>query len=241
MTRTGRCEMSSKITRMPLAELVEDMDLYPRHAVDGAHVATLAAALEAGETLPPIVADAVTRRIADGWHRARGHRRVFGPECEVDVELVRYPSEAALILDAVARNATHGRRLDKVDRARSILMLRAAGFETDAIGEALRMSADRVERLTLRVADAPKSSDQVVPGTSSKVVLKVCTKHLAGKRLTKQQAKAHKTMPGTSLSLAARQLRLALDNGLADLTDHTLVEELGLLAAAMKNAMSAVA
>ena len=230
----------SELTRVPLSALVEDMDLYPRHAVDGQHVASLVNALAAGEKLPPIVADAKSKRITDGWHRARAHRRHSGPACEVDVEMVEYADEAELLLDAVGRNSAHGRRLDAVDRRRSVLMLRAVGINDTKIGQALRMPAERVERLTISVATTAKSSDQLVPGTQV-IALKRSTAHLAGQRLTKQQADVHKTMPGTSLTLIARQLRLALENDLADLTNEEFVAELRALSEVLAEYVSAVA
>ena len=220
--------MRSKLVTMPLAGLIEDMAIYPRHAIDSTHVASLVGALEAGETLPPIVADNASKRISDGWHRGRAHKRHSGPECEVEVLLVTYPNEAAIMLDAVARNATHGRRLDAMDRRRSVLMLRAVGLSDAKIGEAMRLPESRVETLSIRVAEAPKSSEGVIPGTSS-IALKRCSFHLAGARMTKRQADAHRSMPGTTLTLIARQLRLALTEGLANMADDKLMDELRML------------
>ena len=115
--------MQNKLTHMPLSELVEDWELYPRHSVDNSHVQTLALALETGATLPPIVADIKTKRITDGWHRARAYKRVVGNAAVVDVELVKYANEEELMYDAVVRNSRHGRRLDAIDQTRAVIML----------------------------------------------------------------------------------------------------------------------
>ena len=210
---------------MPLAELVEDMDLYPRHAIDMAHVASLAMTLEAGTTLPPIVADKESKCITDGWHRARAYRRVHGPEAVVDVELIAYPDRSAMVFDAVHRNAEHGLKLQRIDQTRSALMLRMCGFNDGQIAGALHVPEARVEKLSIKVAHAPKSAGQNVPG-SSVITLKRSVQHLEGKTLTKAQAQAHASLPGTSFLLIARQLCLGLTENMIDLDDEKLVVQL---------------
>src|SRR4030067_3629137 len=92
--------MKSVTKSLPLAELIEDMDFYPRHAVDSVHVANLVAALESGAILPPIVADKNSKRITGSWHRCRAYRRFLGDDCVIDAELVNYKSDAEMKYDA---------------------------------------------------------------------------------------------------------------------------------------------
>ena len=217
--------MSGNVVSMPLAELVEDMDLYPRHAVDVAHVQVLVFALEAGATLPPIIADKKSKRITDGWHRGRAYRRVLGPTATVDVELINYKSEAEMRLDAVVRNAMHGRRLDAIDRTRSVVMLRHSGFNDAQIAAAIKLPEKRIEKLAVKLATGPKSSGETVPGTSV-IALKRSVAHLEGQRLTKSQTKAHALLPGTSFLLIAKQLWQGLSEDMVNLEDNRLVEQL---------------
>jgi len=217
--------MSAKAQSVALAELVEDMDLYPRHAVDNAHVRYLVDALEAGASLPPIVADRKSRRITDGWHRARAYKRLHGPTASVDVEFVDYKNQGAMVFDAVARNARHGRKLDAIDRTRSVLMLRSAGFKDGQIAGAISCNPDRIQKLSVKVASAPAAAGQNVPGTKQ-ITLKRSVAHLEGARLNKSQAKAHATLPGTSFLLVARQLLLGLTEEMIDLEDERLVAQL---------------
>lgn len=210
---------------MPVCDLIEDMAVYPRHAIDNTHVANLALAITSGVTLPPIVAQDKTKRLVDGWHRARAYRRVHGPNHPVQVELVQYKTEADLLLDAVARNSSHGRRLDHIDQARCAIMLERVGVETLKIAAALHVTTARVEQLTVRVAKAPAESSHTVTG-SQVVALKRGAAHLAGRKLTKEQVAAHGSLPGTSLTLTARQLEKALRAGLVDLTDDRLLDAL---------------
>lgn len=210
---------------LPLAQLVEDMDLYPRHAVDPAHVSSLVGALESGATLPPLVADKKSKRITDGWHRARAYKRVLGNTATVDVVLINYPNEAAMIFDAAHRNAAHGRRLDTIDKTRCIMMMRTVGLNDDRISLALNIPNRKVEKLAVKVIKAPAGSDQLIPGTS-KIALKRSVAHLAGGTLTASQAKAHSMLPGVSFLLIAKQLCLALAEDMLNLEDERLVEQL---------------
>lgn len=232
--------MSSKkphITTMPISALVEDMDVYPRHAVDGTHVQTLMLALESGAQLPPIVADKKSKRIADGWHRARAYTRLHGPTATADVELIDYASEADMIFDAVQRNSRHGRKLDVIDQTRSIIMLERNGISRVRIAVALHVPEKRVEKLAIKVAETRSPVDGNVPGTK-RITLKRSVSHLRGSVLTKEQAEAHKSMPGTSFLLVARQLTKALQTGLVDLGDERLVAQLRTLASAIGKALA---
>lgn len=217
-----------KRTTLPLSELVEDMDLYPRHAVDTSHVSQLVQALHSGAQLPPIIADADSKRIIDGFHRSRAYRRVLGAAGVVDVVLRKYESQAEMVYDAAALNATHGRRLDAIDRTRCVIMLRAAGFNDEQVGTCLRVPAEKVEKLAIKVATAAATSDQIVPGTNA-ISLKRSVRHLAGSQLTPPQVKAHATLPGTSFLLIARQLCAGLQNDMVNLEDEKLVEQLKVL------------
>jgi len=210
---------------LPLAELVEDMDLYPRHAVDMSHVQALVFAMESGANLPAITVDRKSKRITDGWHRARAYKRFLGPEAVVDVNLIDYANEAAMKFDAAERNATHGRRLDAIDRTRCVVMLRAAGFNDSQISTALHVPESRVEKLAVKVATGPKGSRSAAPGTQS-IALKRSVAHLAGEKLTKSQVDAHGMLPGTSFLLIARQLSAAIRENMVNLDDEKLVEQL---------------
>lgn len=198
-----------KPTPLPLAALVEDMGTYPRHHVDEQYVGQLAEALRAGASLPPVVADKASRRLVDGWHRVRAYRRVLGAAGVIDVELRTYPNEAALLFDAIAGNAGHGRKLDRIDQVRSVLLAEAAGLAAEQIAAALRVTPERVRTLRIRVAFAP-APPGVPGGGPIKIALKRPVLHLAGKALTPEQAQAHAGAPGTSYLLVSRQLQSAM-------------------------------
>ena len=235
-----RCTMSpkSKIVTMPLAELVEDMAFYPRHAVDSQHVANLVQAIHAGCQLPPVVADRESKRITDGWHRTRAYCHALGPDASIEVEIVPYPDEASMKLDAAAHNASHGRRLDAIDRMRCVVMLRI-GIQryADRLGPE-RARGEGVEVGCSAGTHQPAANGNIT-GTST-IALKRCVGHLADTRLTREQAEVHQSLPGTSFLLVARQLRRALETAMVDLSDEKLVEELKALNSPLRKRCSEV-
>jgi len=216
--------MSGPVT-LAIAELVEDLAVYPRHAVDDSHVAALAQAIEAGHDLPPVVACVRSKRIVDGWHRIRARRRVHGVSATVDVVLKEYQSEADLVEDAIRLNAAHGRRLDAMDRTRAVLMLKRHDVPAERIALVLRTTPKVVKKLEVRVATATTHVDATVPGTKT-IVLKRPVAHLQGRKLTREQAEAHDSMPGTSFLLLSNQLRMAMRTGLVNREDGRLMDGL---------------
>lgn len=217
---------TSKAQPIPLATLVEDLSIYPRHRIDDVHVGALADALEAGAVLPPVVAEAKSKRIVDGWHRVRAYRRVLGAEGVIDVELREYKTDAEVLLDAVALNASHGRRLDRVDQVRIVAMGEAVGIADSRLAVAMSITPDKIMKLRIRIAEAPTANAEAVPGTL-KIALKRPARHLSGEILTEEQVAAHAAAPGTSYLLVAHQLRDGLRYGLADRADDRLREALG--------------
>jgi hypothetical protein len=214
------------VVSLPLAELVEDMAVYPRHAVDDVHVARLVKALEVGETFPPLVADKKSKRLSDGWHRARAYRRVLGASGVVDVELRDYANEQELLLDAIALNATHGRPLEKMDQVRCVILAENIGVDVPRIASAMRLSVQEVKKLEIHIAYAPKESTaSTVPGTTT-LVMKRPVRHLSGTTLTKEQAEAQVSVPGTSYLLLAEQLYDAVTLDMANRNDERLMEKL---------------
>ena len=217
--------VKSVVRKVILAELVEDTDLYPRHCVDGMHVSYLENAILSGAQLPRIVADKSSKRIVDGWHRRRAYQRVLGEAGEIEVEFIDYKDEAAMVFDAVRLNASHGRRLERIDQTRCVIMLRSRNYSDADIKVALNTTDDGIRRLTVRMATTASGSSSAVPGTN-RIALKVSAKHLVNRELTPDQERAHKMFPGTSFLLTSRQLIAALQNDMLNFDDERLVVSL---------------
>src|SRR5262249_7838158 len=172
-----RPPVNNNVVSMPIADLVEDMELYPRHAIDNSHVLALVLAEESGATLPPVIADRKSKKVVDGWHRLRARKRRDGAAAVIDVELRDYKDEASMVLDAVSLNSAHGRKLDAIDQTRAALMLEKQKVTTVKIAIALHVPEKRVKVLVARVARAEHQSAGTVPGTR-KITLKRPVAHL---------------------------------------------------------------
>lgn len=224
---------------LPLAALIEDPSIYPRHAVDGVYVNQLVDALRAGAVLPAPIAEEGTQRLVDGWHRVRASRKVLGAAGVIDIVLKTYEDEQEVILDAIALNAGHGRKLDRMDRVRSVLLAEQAGAPVERIALALHTTPDKVQKLTIRIAYAPSPGaaaqvldaleDATAPGRSDlpapatvRVILKRPLQHLTGVTLSADQAEAAQGQAGTSHLLQVRQLLAALRFDLINPTDVRL-------------------
>lgn len=214
------------MTTLPLVKLIEDLDLYPRTQVSDNHVADLAAALEAGDTLPPPVVDRKSKRIIDGWHRVRAHRKVFGPDASIDVELRTYKSEADMFVAGVELNVGHGLKLSAIEQRRVALRLSESGNNSDVIGVVLHIPPAKVQRILVRVATVTEGG-----GTVRLEALKRPLIHFSGKQITEAQAKAMRSAPGTRYSDLVRQLRDAMRFALLDTNDANLMADLEILAA----------
>src|SRR6266700_122704 len=95
--------------RISLSELVEDLSIYPRGAVDNVRVDDLCYALDAGNVLPPPLVDRATRKIVDGFHRVRAYRKRLGDDGVIDAELEDFASDAEMLLRSAQLNAVHGK------------------------------------------------------------------------------------------------------------------------------------
>lgn len=211
---------------LQVGALVEDLSVYPRHAVDDGHVAALVNALKAGATLPPVVAETGTLRLVDGFHRTRAYLRTLGPEGVIEVEEITYTDEGQLLLDAIRRNSAHGRKMDVVDHVRAIALAQQRGIDLLQVGLVLNLPAERVKKLSVRLANTEIPAPGNIPGSLS-VALKRPVQHLQGQVLTPAQAAAHQSAPGWSYLLISQQIKQAIEVGFINRGDTVLMEALG--------------
>jgi hypothetical protein len=212
--------MSKKPTMVPIAELIEDYNLYPRNHVDRTHVGDIARAIRAGIPLPPIVADRESKRIVDGFHRKAAYRSVYGEEAAAPVEWRDYDSEADLWADAVALNAGHGRKFDRQDQIRITIIgerLRIPEARTAAL---LHVPEDRVHELRVRVVtvDGEERPAKRVAAT------------MYGRAVTQRQGEAMKSFSGLPLLQHIAQLQQVIDAKLFDPADEQVLHALHQLA-----------
>jgi len=210
-----------KIHRLPLSELVEDLDVYPRAAVFSGHVSELEEAFRAGAELPPPVIDARSKRIVDGFHRVRMYRRVLGPDAEIEVELRRYRSMAELFLDAVALNGSHGRRMSSFDIARCARIAETLAIDPDQIATVLSVRPERLGSI--------RAVKEAVTVEGTRVPIRRGLAHLAGRTLSPRQVQAARTIGGQTPLYHANQLIELVESASLPTDDAVLMARLAFL------------
>lgn len=153
-------------------ELVFDLDLYPRMEVDGERVGVLKDVLEAGESngdfgglidkervahlrdvlkaggvLPPIVVDASTHKVVDGFHRSRAYFSLHGADARIPCLFHEYEDRGAILLDAIRLNATHGKPLTRQDQTRCVALAERLNVTLDQVASVMNVRPDRVANL----------------------------------------------------------------------------------------------
>jgi hypothetical protein len=224
------------ITTIPLAELVEDFDIYPRHEVSSINVRNLIAAHAAGHKIQPIIADKKTKRIIDGFHRRRMWLKVLSADAAIEVDLKDYKTDADMLAAAVEANSEHGLQLQEIDKRRIVLRLQELGTDDNHIAKVLHIPVTRLQKLRIRVADVTQQN-----GSIRKEPLKRPHFHMQDKKMTEEQAKAARSAPGTSYALVIRQVHDAIRFDLLNKDDPRLVTALKALNADLAEYLSGLA
>jgi len=207
--------------RMKVAILVLDFDLYPRNNVDSHNVRSIVDAITEGETMPPVIIDRKSKRVVDGFHRVKAHLQV-DENAELDVIEKTYKDEAAMFLDAMKYNASHGARLDPHDRNHCVIIAERLLIPIERVAGALHMPVDKLA--TLR-------STRTAKGTGGlSVPLKRTVRHMNGRKLTKAQSTANDKLSGMNQAFYANQLIMLIETDMIDKQDEKLFERLQALA-----------
>lgn len=201
------------------SELVLDFTLYPRVSVDAQHVAYISDAMRAGAEFPPVIADKKSKRVIDGFHRIKATLRL-NPDGKVQVEWKTCRNDQEMFLEAVKRNAGHGRTLAMYDRTRCAVVAESLGIDPQRIATALNLTVERIEEL--RVTRVATVSGEAVP-------LKRTLLHMAGKRMTRAQEKAQAKLSGMNQVFYANQLITLIEADLLDTENSVLMDALGKL------------
>lgn len=202
---------------MKAAGLILDFDLYPRHDVDNHNIRCIVTAIEAGETMPPVVIDKKSKRVIDGFHRIKATLRTDG-DATIAVIEKSYKNDAAMFIDAMRLNANHGAKLDSHDRAHCCIVAERLKIPMDAVAGALHMPKEKLGGLRV-CRTAKDSSGQAVP-------LKRTMQHMAGQKLTRPQVAANERSSGMNQVFYANQIIDLIESKSLDRNDDKLLERL---------------
>lgn len=220
-----------KAKTLAVASLVVDFSLYPRHNVDETNVGDLLRALQAGHTLPPIIAEAKSLRIVDGIHRRLAYLKYFGEEATAPVELRSYDTDAAFFMDAVSLNSAHGRKLDRHDQTRIVLLFRELKVSDQDIAITLHVPEHQVQQLSIRT----------VIGPNGPIPSKRGLEHMRGEAMTEEQVSVMGSVRSGEAGRLCLELTRLLDAGMVNLDDDAIVARLQALQVAISNAIEGVA
>lgn len=197
-----------------LSELVLDFELYPRGGVDSHHVTEIAAAIEAGSSVPPIVIERRSKRIVDGFHRWKAFRQLFGEGHKVECIEKSYESDGDLFLDTMRYNASHGRALTQHDKTHCLILGEKFNLSEARIAEALNLTTARIG--TLRAGRIGKIG-------ARKFALKQTIRHMAGRQLSAEQETANEKLSGMNQLFYVNQLVTLIENDLVDVESGDLL------------------
>lgn len=203
-----------------LSELVFDFDIYPRADLSAQHVGYIAEAMQAGAKMPPLVIDKKSKRIADGFHRGRGYRKVYGDDYEVECIEKDYKNDAEMFLDSCRYNSEHGATLDRHDRVHCAHLAKRLSVDWGDLAGVLHMDSDRLKTLTI---------SRTAKGNGIEIPLKRTVAHMAGRKLNKRQREANKKLSGMNQQFYVNQLIELIESKMLDTADKSLMKRLAVL------------
>jgi len=209
-----------KIGKVKLCSMVEDFDIYPRNRVDSTNVSQLVHSMEGGADIPPIILDAKSKRIIDGFHRKRAYEKIYEPEEEIECELVTTKGEKEIVLMAINLNSSHGLKLTAQDKGRCVQLAKQFDIEMEALSNALNLTVDIVEHAKELLAPMVNSKGKKV----GEIVKKSPVKHV--KTFRKEQQEDLKKVGGMKFGWNANQLLIAIRNEWLDMENDKLIETL---------------
>lgn len=209
-----------------LSALVFDFDIYPRGSVDSQHASEIAAAIEAGAAMPPLIIDQKSKRVVDGFHRGRSYRKLYGEEYQVNCVEKSYKNDAAMFIDAMKYNASHGRALTQHDKAHCLLIAERFSIAPEIVSESLNITPTRIGELR---------AHRIGSSGGRPLALKRTMQHMAGKELTAGQAGANERSSGMNQLFYVNQIIDLIENDLLDLANEELMRGLDRLATLLDN------
>lgn len=237
----------SKTATVDIADLLLDYNFYPRHKINSQHSSRLALAIEAGNSVPPIIVDKKTMRVSDGFHRVDAYRKLYGTHAQIPVIFKEYKSDRELFIDAMRYNSDHGYNLTSQDRARSVGIAQSLGIKDEMIAHALRVKvkvitedyeARKCSVVKITVKEEPKETPKSTTakakvkkdtGFTETVYLKRPALWMAGGQLTQEQVAIHEKLGGNPASYYVNQLILLIEGKFIDPSDTQLYSRLSTL------------
>lgn len=207
------------------ATLLLDYNLYPRNKLSSYHVDELGEARAAGAKLPPVVADRLSRRVIDGFHRITEVLEHDGAQGQIQVIWHDYESEADMLAEAISLNATHGRKLTPQDHTRIVHLAGGFGLAMERVSNLLHVRPELLEKRGQNIAVVTTPGKHTRRGQEA-IPLKRTFSNLKGKSITPQQVEANSRATGHPQSYLIGQVLNVLESDAVDLANPLVVDRL---------------
>ncbi|MHC4951736.1 MAG: ParB N-terminal domain-containing protein, partial [Planctomycetota bacterium] len=202
--------------------------------IDSYHVKSMVDSLIAGVELPAIIADKKSLRIADGFHRVKAVKKLYGEKGEVTAILKNYKSDIDLFLDAVKYNSGHGRTLTKYDKTHCVLRAGELNISDLQISNALKMTKEKAGELKIFRTGNQKIKIGTRKFTRRKIPIKNTINHMAGKDLTQVQVDVNERLSGMAQLFTVNQIIMLIESDLIDKENEKLMKALKRLSNLLK-------
>lgn len=124
-------------------KVVKDDTIFPRAAgVDQDAVMRYRDAYEAGEELPPIILEAQSNRLLDGWHRLAAQRELKRDKVKVDFHVI--PDGVPGLLYAAGLSSRHGVILSNAHKRQIALQVYGADSDMDLVVISTQLAVSEV-------------------------------------------------------------------------------------------------
>lgn len=206
MTTTAKTPKTAAVT-LPVAALVLDTTLFPRHEISRHNVRRIAEALRSGHSMPPVIVSDPEHVVVDGFHRVTAYEQVYGAQHPVPVELRAYNGDrAAMLADAISANVARGLDLTSWDHARCLELADQVGLDARRLAVLLRVRTTHLDNYR-KGRMARTVDDRAVP-------LKRSLSHKLEELITPAVEAANEKLSGMQPVFHVDQLILLLENDL---------------------------
>jgi hypothetical protein len=136
--------MRTKI--LNIKEIVLDTNIYPRVMIDRLTSIRYTYALKSGSVFPLITVTKLDKKYyaIDGWHRIQAYKN--NHIMHIKAELVKCKDMQEAYIEAVKRNAVHGKQFSVQEQAIIINKLQEIGLEKAIISRIIPIPQDKIEK-----------------------------------------------------------------------------------------------
>ena len=202
------------IKTIPVKKIINNKEVYPRNSQDWKVAYKYAESMKAGAQFPPILVTKYNGQylVVDGWHRLEAYKK--NKEEEILAEILKLAGNKEIFIEAVKRNATHGKPLTIQERAQIILKLREFKVKERDISKITFIPYDQIEDFVI---------NRLTYSTAGKqIVLKAPLKHLATVEVSDKIIEGQKFIASDSQLTLLNQVITLLKNNWIDLKDEQI-------------------